>query len=251
MTSPIEFRHRIKKFLRFSKQELSTIVIATLITGFIFSFRDWGDTTFNLSIGLTNLLLTIIIVFISIIFKLTCQKLYALSTGYKAEFKVWWAGLIIALVFTFITVGRVPLVLIGTIVTTFMVKQRLGEFRYAHNYEENAMAAQWGVYGALIMAMIFGVGLLYFPESYFFNMGVFFNLVMAVCALIPIPQLDGLTIIWGSKLYYIIGIVASILAPLLLVSYKINLVPQKVGLITAIIVGSVAGVIYMLVMSEK
>jgi hypothetical protein len=251
MTSPIELRHRIKRFLRFSKQELSTIVIATLIMGFIFSFRDWGDTTFNLSMGLTHLILTVLIVFVSIIFKLTCQKLYALSTGYKAEFKVWWAGLIIALVFAFITKGIVPLVLTGTIVTSFMVKQRLGEFRYAHNYEENAMAAQWGVYGALIMAMIFAIGLLYFPESYFFNMGVFFNLVMAASALIPIPQLDGLTIIWGSKLYYIIGITLSLLSPLLLLSYKINLVPQKVGLITAIVIGSISGIIYMLVMSEK
>ena len=164
---------------------------------------------------------------------------------------MWWGGIIIAFVLALVTRGVVPLVLIGTVVTTFMVKQRLGEFRYGINYEETAMTNQWGVYGAHIMAMIFAIGLLYFPESYFFNMGVFFNLVMAVTALIPLPQLDGLAIIWGSKLYYVIGIVLAVVSPLLLLSYKINLVPQKVGLIIAIIIGSIFGLIYTLIMSEK
>ena len=39
--------------------------------------------------------------------RIACQKMYALSQGYKAEFKVWWAGLAICLVVVFISYGKV------------------------------------------------------------------------------------------------------------------------------------------------
>ncbi len=251
MTSFIEIAHRVQRFLRFSKQELSSIIILTLVTAFIFSFRDWGGTEFNFAIGLQNFITLIVVAAITILFKLSCQKIYGLSVGYKAEFKIWWTGLVLVLILAFITIGHVPLILAGTMVTALMVKQRLGEFRYGMAYEENAWVGLWGVYGCLILAILFSIGAYYLPESYFFSKGVILTLIFAITSLIPIPQLDGLNIIWGTRFHYGLALFASLLAPLLLLSHKINLVPLKTGLILAIILGLIGGIIYILLMSEK
>lgn len=251
MTSFIELSERVKKFLRFDRHELTTILIAVFVTTFIFSFRDWGDTSFNLGIGLQNFLLVFIVSLISFFFRFSCQKIYGLSTGYNAKFKIWWAGLIITLVFAFLSAGRIPLILVGTMVSAFMIKQRLGEFRYGANYSENSMIGMWGLLGNLIMAILFSIGALIFPDNYFFGMGVFLNIIMAFCALIPLPQLDGLSIFFGSRTIYMMGVIFSVLATILLLGYKISLISQKVGIIIAVIIGTIGGIIYIMVMSEK
>ncbi len=74
---------------------------------------------------------------------------------------------------------------------------------------------------------------------------------MAICGLIPLPQLDGLAIIFASRVWYGVAVVASLLTPFLLLSHRINLVPQKFGLITGIVLGVIGGAIYLLVQSEK
>ncbi len=251
MTSFIELGERVKKFLRFSKQEMITILIAVFVTAFIFSFRDWGEDTFNLTLGLTNLFLVFLVAGFSFFFRQSCQKIYALSTGYKAEFKIWWGGIAIALVFAFLSAGRIPLIIAGTMVSAFMIKQRLGEFRYGFSYGEASMTGMWGLLGNLIAAIFFSIGAYFLPGNYFFDMGVFLNIIMAFCSLIPLPQLDGLHIFFGSRAVYVLGIIFSLLATLLLLGHKVNLLPHKVGLVAAIVIGVVGGIIYILVMSEK
>ena len=92
MASQQELQSRIKEFFRFSRQEISGLVAAVLITAFIFSFRDWGKESFEFLTGLTNLFIMLIIASLSFLFRLSCQKVYALGQGYRAEFKVWWTG---------------------------------------------------------------------------------------------------------------------------------------------------------------
>ena len=165
MVSTTELKARVQEFLRFNKQEVSGLVVAILVTAFIFSFRDWGAETFDLAIGLKNLTLMIFATSLSFIFRLSCQKIYGLTEGYKAEFKVWWAGLAIALGLAFISLGRIPVVIIGSMVTIFMIKHRLGEFRYGFSYWNNAMIALWGILGTMFMAILFAIGLYLFHLS--------------------------------------------------------------------------------------
>ncbi|MBU0457736.1 MAG: hypothetical protein KKD75_06345 [Nanoarchaeota archaeon] len=244
MVSFDELKARVKEFLRFSKQEFVGLLVAIVVTGFIFSFRDWGDESFSLVIGLTNLLLVFIIAAISFFFRLSCQKVYALSQGYKAEFKVWWVGLIIALVIALISAGRIPLVIIGSVIASFMIKQRLGEYRYGFSHSQNGVIAFWGILGNMILALIFATGLFIFPQSYFFSKGLLLNLIMGFCSLLPLPQLDGLKIFFGSRTWYFIGIGTVLLAAILLLSRT------KVGLIIAIFIGATSGIIAILIGSE-
>ena len=244
MVSWNELLSRWKEFLRFNKQEISGLVFAILVTGFVFSFRDWGEDQFSVAIGLSNLGLLCIAAGISFFFRVACQKLYALSQGYDAQFKVWWLGLLIMLIVSFFSFGLVPLVLIGTVVTSLRVKQRLGEFRYGFSYGENSTISLWGVMGNLIAGILFAIGLHFLPQSYFFYKGLLLNLVMAFFAMIPLPQLDGLKIFFGSKGVYFFVFGTVILAAVLLLSRT------TIGLVSAIVIGSIMGIAYIAVMSE-
>ena len=235
-----ELTSRIMDFFRFRRQEISGLLVAVIVTGFIFSFRDWGDQTFNFIVGLQNFSLVMIIAVVSFFFRLSLQKIAALSWGYTAEFKVWWTGLVIALVVAFVSRGWVPLVLIGMMVSSFMVKQRLGEFRYGFSHSSNALVALWGVIASLIAATLFAVGLHILPQSYFFGQGLLMNLIMALCALLPLPQLEGLQIYFGSRGQYFSGVVATLLAATLL------LTKTTAGLLITIILGSLIGIVFLL-----
>ena len=245
MVSRQELISRLKAYFGFDKQEVSPLIIAILITGFIFSFRDWGVEQFNLAIGLKSLITVIIIAAISFFFRFSCQKIYGLSQGYKVQFRVWWAGLVIALVIAFVTIGRLPLVLIGGAFASFIVKQRLGEFRYGMSHTQRGVIAVWGILGNLIMAILFAIGAYFVPQSFFFNKGVILNLIMGFSALIPLRQLDGLAIFFSSRILYYIIIFTVLLATVLLVT------KTKIGLLLAIIIASIVLIIYTLIGSEK
>mgnify|MGYP007094905108 CR=1 FL=1 len=240
-----EFIARIKDYYIFTKQELSGIVVAILITGFIFSFRDWGAEEFNLIFGLKNLFLAILIATFSFWFKISCQKLYGLAEGQNAEFKTWWAGIAVMLVITFITRGYVPLILAGGVISSFMVRQRIGEMRYGFNTYVMALTAMWAIHGALILAIFSAIGLYFFPQSYFFDIGLKMNLMLAFCSWLPFPQQDGLALFFGSRMLFFLGIGEILLAAVLL------LTGTTIGLILAIVIGTTIAAGYILIGSEK
>ena len=237
---------RIKTDFHFSWQEISALLVAIVVTGFVFSFRDWGGAEFDAATGLGNLILLIVVAAISFSFRLSCQKIYGLVEAHKVEFRVWWLGMLLALVIAFVSRGYIPLVLLGVATVGFMVRQRLGEFRYGFSYWVNGVISYWGVMGSLILAILFAIGAFFYPESYFFTKGVSLNLIMAACSLIPIPQLEGLNIFFGSRKLYFFGIFLVLLAFVLL-----WLTRTAFGLIFAIIAGIVYAAVYLAIGSEK
>ena len=245
MVSTKENVARVKDYFKFTKQELGGFVVAVLAVGFIFSFRDWGEEQFNLIIGLKNLGLTLLVVGISFWFRLSCQKIYALMQGHKADYKVWWNGIFASVVIAFITLGRVPLVLIGGVVSSFMIRHRLGEFRYGFSNWVMGVTANWGILANLIAAIFFAIGLYFFPQSYFFNQGLILNIIMAFCALLPFPAQDGLSLFFGGRSLYYLMIFVTFLAAVLL------LTKTTIGLILAIVIGTLIAIGYLLISSEK
>lgn len=233
-----ELRARIKDYFSFEKQELTILIPAIFITAFMFSFRDWGEESFQFWQGFGNLIVVSIIVAVSFFARIAWQKVYALKEGYLAQFKGWWTGILIALVLTLITNGRVPLVLIGAVVSSFMTRQRLGEFRYGHSYLDNAKISFHGVVVNLILAVLFAIGLYFFPDSYFFGKGLLLNWIMALCAAFPLPQLDGLNIYFGSRpLYFTTLALVAVFGILLLTQTQIGLVLAVFITAVSIIVG--------------
>lgn len=245
MVSWEENLSRIKGHFRFNQAELSGIAMAILVISIILSLGDWGAEEFVLAVWLKAFILSLIIVPVSIIFRTSCQKLYALSQGYRADFKVWWLGLGISLVLTLLVRAKFPVVLIGTVAAVFMVRQRLGEFRYGFSYWNNAIIALWGILGSLIMAVIFAWLEFFFPESQIFSKGVLFNLAYAVFALLPFPQLEGLSIFFGARFLYVVALIV------VLISGTLLLIGTWWSLLIGIVGGIIAGAIYTIIGSEK
>ena len=160
-----ELFSRIKQYYHFSQPEITGIIASVFILGLIFSFRNWGDQQFDLTIGLTHLFIVFTLAAISLIFRITCQKFVGLSRGYNPEFKVWWVGLFLSLILALVSNGRLTLIFVGTVFSTFMIKLRLGEFRYGFSLLDNAIIAFWGILGNLILASLFGIGLYFYQES--------------------------------------------------------------------------------------
>ncbi|MBI2573425.1 hypothetical protein HYV86_06175 [Candidatus Woesearchaeota archaeon] len=245
MVSYQELRARIHESYSFNRQEVVGLIAAVGFTAFIFSFRDWGTDSFNAAVGIGNFLLVAIIAAFSFWFRFTCQKIFGLSQGYLVVFRLWWTGIFIALALAFITSGRLPLILIGGIVPSFMVRQRLGEFRYGFGYKENAVISMWSIWSHLILAIIFSMGLYLFPSAYFFEKGLLINLIAAALCILPLPQLDGLSIFFGSRSYFMLCIVAIIAGSILLLTNTLF------GIIISAIIGLLAGGFFILIGSEK
>jgi len=201
----IEILDRIKKYYRFDIDELKGIVISSLILGFAISFREWGLERFNLIYGLYNLLGGILIAALSILFHVSVQKIIGLHIGFDAKYKMWWYGLLAGLIITFITNGNVWwLVVPGGVACTIIGRYRLGKFRYGMNYVALGFV---GVLGP-VASIVFG--------SFFKNLDIFlgvahpiidkifiFNLVYAVCTMLPIPPLDGHLTFFASRPWYV------------------------------------------------
>ncbi|MBT4651567.1 hypothetical protein HOC13_03530 [Candidatus Woesearchaeota archaeon] len=240
-----ETKARLKEHLPLTKQEMSGLVVAILVTGFIFSFRSWGGDSFNLAIGLKNLILIILAAVVVFFAHILPQKWFALTQGYKIEFRTWWLGIAIALVLAFLTKGWLTIIIPGGIWASFMVRQRLGEFRYGFNYGDMGLAALWGILGNLIAAILFRLGNYIFPASVFFEKGLVMCLVFAVCSLIPLPQLDGIYLFYGMKGQYV-GVALLVLLVILLL-----MVFGKIGLIMAIILTIIISLVIYLITSNK
>ncbi|MDP3699197.1 MAG: hypothetical protein Q8R47_06455 [Nanoarchaeota archaeon] len=241
-----ELRARIKDYFSFEKQELAVLIPAIFITAFMFSFCNWGQGScgegdFHFWTGFWNLMVASIIAAISFFARFSWQKIYALKDGYLAQFKGWWTGILVALILTIVTNGRVPLVLIGGVVSSLMVRQRLGEFRYGHSYLDNAKISFHGIAANLFLALLFAIGLYFSPESYFFGKGLWLNWVMALCAAFPLPQLDGLNIYFGSRPYYYTTLALVAIFGILL------LTQTQIGLILAIFVTTIAIIVGVLI----
>src|SRR3989344_5959608 len=72
--------------MEFTKKEITYLLVASIIAGFVFSFDEWGTEVFNLSAGLINLLKAVILVLIIYTVHTFSQKLIAKKSSCDLEF---------------------------------------------------------------------------------------------------------------------------------------------------------------------
>ncbi len=245
MVSFKEKMSRLRDFFTFTPGELGAIVVAALVTGFVFSFRDWGVEHFDASAGLFHILAATLAAALILLFRFSCQKIDGLFEGYKVTFKPWWTGYILAVIAAFIFNGQLPLVLIGGVSVAFMVRQRMGEYRYGFSYWNSGIISLWAVYASILAATIFAFLLHIFPGSYFLEKGMAISLVMGVCSLLPLPQVEAFSIYYAEVWVYIVAWLIMILSAVLISSGSLA------GLMVIVIAASIVGIIYGLINSEK
>jgi len=196
----------VKRYFWFNKQEWRSLAIITVVFAFIFSFNEWGDTAFDFMIGIGNFARALIIVAMGIFIHEAGQRLAGLKIGFRTEVKIWWYGIIAALILAFISRGSILFFAATGMTLHHMATHRLGHFRYGPNVRAMGVIALMGPVANILAATfmkVLQVNLHLIPmDSVFAYKFFLFNWVFALVNLLPIPPLDGSRLLFYSRLTY-------------------------------------------------
>ena len=240
--------------IELTKKEWIHLSIATLVLGFVFSFKEWGATNFDVYIGLRNLFIAVIAAFLALFLhelahKIAARKLYA-----KTEFRTWSIkrvsfkrsgllkrefplGIVLSLFFVFLSNGKITL---ATLETSTIDENPIFRTRkkFSHlTHKEIALIALAGPLLSLFLAILFKA--LFFTNP-LISKFVAINTWLAICSMLPLPRLDGLKIAMGSLPLYILSILF-FAATLILISY-LNFIA---AIIIAIVIASTGMLLYL------
>lgn len=215
---------KIKRYFKFSKEELKSIVIATLILGFVVGFDD-GSETFVFMNWLRNLIGSILVVALAILVREAGHRVYALQTGHRAELKLWWFGLMGSLILAIISFGKIQILLYGGIIVHFMEKHRLGYFRHWQSYGDMGIIALMGSLSNLGLAFFFKL-FTALPHSPLLEKAILVNVLMASTNMLPIPPLDGAMVFFASRSIYVFtfGLILAASALIMFTSIAVTLI---------------------------
>ena len=231
-----EHRARVAQFLPFKGPEYTVFLIAALLAGLVFSLRFPGEA-FSLGRWFGYFLWGTAVAFGSLLARVAWQKVVGLKRGYYVEYQIVWGGVAASLLVSILSLGYIPLLVFGAVTTTFMVRHRLGEFRYGSSYQDVAMVIMWSIIVHLIIAAIFAFLLYAFPTVLLFKKAMLINLMFAAVTLLPLPTLDGIQLLFGDRNMYFIGILAVLFFGGLLITQT------RIGLLIGLLIGAIIGVI--------
>ncbi|MBU0629135.1 MAG: hypothetical protein KKC75_08160 [Nanoarchaeota archaeon] len=246
MAALVDMKDKIKKYYKFNPSELRGFIISILILSFIISFKEWGGDKFSLAAGFFNWFNAALIVTLAFIVYTTAQRIAGLSIGYQVEHKMWTTGLLIGLLFVFVSKGRIWLLLPGGIIIHHLAGHRLGYFRYDLGYFAHGMIAISGTIALITLAAIFKI-LNTFIYSPLLEKAILFTILFAIYDVLPIPPLSGSRLFFGSRMVYIFLFSTIIVSGLLLLS-DINVMVAIVG---SIIIGIVCWLLYYIFFEQK
>jgi hypothetical protein len=208
------------------KKEILHLFIASLVIGFIFSFREWGPgQTFDVNIGLTNLIRYTIISILVLLIYITTQKLCALRHGAISNFRIWsfkqyWLsksskfkkplpiGILLPILLSFFSNGHIKFATVGTSEITEI--RRIGKsFKHLTGWE----TAVIHLAGPLTLSFL---SIILFPLETFSKL-IYVSYTIAIFSMIPLSSLDGAKIFFGSPPLYIFGL-ALIISSIFLIS---------------------------------
>ena len=229
----------IKAHFSFSKLELQAIAIVAVVLGFVFSFREWGVERFELSTGLLNWLTSALITVLVLLVYLSVQRIVALRIGYKAEFRLSPWALLAVLAITFITRGLVPVAAAGRTLV-YHTETRLGRFHYELSYRHLGLLALLGPLAAICLAVLFKLIGFAAPANAAIAKTVAISALFASWNMLPLPGLDGMNVLFGSRTLWAFAFVAIVAASVLL--YLFTSVALALG--AAIIVAALAAALW-------
>jgi hypothetical protein len=227
---------KLRRYFRFNMDEVKSIIISSVIIGFVFALRNWTDATIG------DFIISVLIVLVSVIFHASLQKVLAIHIGFNAEFKLWWQGIFIGLIVSIASMGKVWwLILPGGVIFSFMARHRLGKFRYGLNYWPMGWIGFTGPVASIILGTIFKNIELYIAGAGIplFHSIFVFNLAFAVTSMLPIPPLDGHYMFFASRPWYAV-LFGTVFAYAILVALDIY------SWIWAIIIGIIIWLVYYL-----
>jgi hypothetical protein len=200
-----------KNAFNFNDKEVTTLLVISLLGGFILSFRRWGTTHFDFAEGLSNLLLFSMMFFILYFIYLSTQKFTAGLLGLDAKVEVWQYGPPIGVLLTIMSFGLIPFIFFGGVKIREIERLRLGLFRGRVPKIRDLMLI--GISGSMMLILL--SLLIFFPLyhiSGYAPVAEFIRisgLIILISAL-PFPSLNGISMmlysrfIWSAYIFYVI-----------------------------------------------
>src|SRR3989338_204497 len=156
MGMPVDLWDKLKRYFAFTPDEIKGLAIAVLATAFIISFNDWGKgSEANIPLGFLNFLSAVIVVAVSFFIHISVQRIWSLGTGYRLEWRMWGFGLLLGLIFVFLTNGKFWLILPGGIIIYHLAGHRLGWVRDGINWWALGLIAVMGTFATMLLALVF------------------------------------------------------------------------------------------------
>jgi len=234
-----DLKDKIRRYFKFSKDELKGLAVIILTLAFIISFREWGaGEQFELFYGLKNLFNAILMATLVVLIHHSAQRIAGLSCSLRAEHKIWWPGIGIGLVLVLLSRGNLWFLAASGVYFHHMPVHRLGYFRYGLSMKGVAASALVGP-----LAVIIFVTLLRTPEVWFgfhlinpvmMNKLFLLGWSFALWSLLPIPPLDGSRLMYTSRLTY--SFVFGFIAGYFILVYALNIYSFIWALVIAIVV---------------
>jgi len=208
--------YTIRKHFHFSSDEIRDIIVTVVFLGFMFSFREWGvGEKFSFSTGVFNWINSALVVLLALLVYLSCQRIIGIRKGYKTEYKMWFWGLLIAIVITFATKGWFVPAFLGTVMIYHMEGHRLGSFRYGLNYKDLGIISLTGPLAMIILALIFKI-ITFASASPMIHKAMIVCMLIACVNMLPLPWIDGGNVFFGSRLLWVFSFVGIIAAAALM-----------------------------------
>lgn len=218
----------------FSRKELLALIISVLALAFVFGFDD-GALSFVLENWLTNFFGIFLLVGISVLFREAIIKFFARRHETISEYRLWkihrvWFkkelekgipfGILIAVILAVASAGKFFFTAIGMHNFSENKNARVGR-RFQHlQYNEEVKIAAMGILSHLFLAVVAVLlgKILDFNSSIFFGI----NFYIVLFNMLPISELDGAKIFFGSLLTYIF-LAVFIIISFLLVKFSVVL----------------------------
>jgi len=223
-------------------------LIASLVLGFIFSFKEWGSSTPDGLAGIENWLRYFIMSIVALLIHTISHKIVATKNYAISEFRLWNLtvgerkkiktiplGVLIPLLFSFFSNGSWNVALIENNVTKEIPALRARKkFKYLTELEI-ALIAIAGPLASILFALILKASQLPGLDKF-----IMVNYIIGLFALIPFSTLDGAKIFAGSRFLYLAVLI--FLVGIVLLMYVTSPITS---IIFAIVLSIILTLIYM------
>ena len=197
------FVDKFKRNWKLEAFEVRGLIITCLLIAFIFSFREWGTTSFDWKMGSFNYFRAIILVGTALLVHEFGHRLIATWIGYHSQYKAWLMGLVAGLVLAFVSNGFLLFLAPGTLLIKARKVHRLGTWPFGSPLHRHL---GWIAMSGAIANMVFAILLktIYFaiPNPWILK-AVTINIWLALFNMIPIPPFNGIRTFFGSRFIYV------------------------------------------------
>ena len=227
--------HDIKKYVKFSQEELKQFLYVLFAGAFVWTFNKWGIVYFDLERGLANLILAIIFMGIFFYGQLWIKKYVAVKLGYNTKYEWSMPGLIAMIVVAFLSYGYIPFILMGHTKLIQEDRKRLGKgHRFAFNHIDYFKICMLGYLFNYAIILIILAPIFLSTNSHFVMMLIKINLALIFFSILPLPKNDGLALFFSSRNMYYVIVVFIIIMSLLILLFHLF------GFILALIISLIA-----------